>query len=209
MIESLRYTHLVPRLPKLTPKKDLRPEPEAPQNAAEQALAIVAPTYLDEDGHAAAWLPQPGEDAQSYAAFSLWLESGADVPPVQIAKNWAWVERRAAYKAWGATGIVPSESMRKDASLRACTMFKQTLALEGAKLLAAAASNSHPTMSVRECTKALKDVVTLERLLDGLSTENVSLHLTEADPFAGLTEDEQETLLRIEMARRARLEKGA
>lgn len=215
----LCYIGIVPPLPKpfhskLIQQPDLAaraalPEGTPLQSEAEQALAIVAPLAVTQEGQALPWLPQPGEDAQAYEAFSLWLESGAELPRVELAARWAWRERKQAFVQQGLTSLIPSEAMRKEASLRCTVALKRALFYEGAKLLAQAASNQHPTMSVRECTKALKDVVTLERLLDGLSTENVSLHLTEADPFAGLTEDEQETLLRIEMARRARLEKGA
>jgi hypothetical protein len=91
-------------------------------------------------------------------------------------------------------------------SMRAVQALKRYWFVELCKMLANAETSDHSAVTPREASRGLKDAISLERLLDGLSTENVSVHVTE-DPFEGLEPSEVETMLALEMTRRKRLGK--
>lgn len=184
------------------------PERPAAPTEAETALEVVAPGSTTDKGYAQPWAPQPGETAQEYEAFRLWLDSGLDRPNVSVAKRWAWRERKVAYDlAFGAVSLGGPEVAR-DKFARLVHSGLDLLAHELAKLLAQTAGNAHPSMTPKEVVSGAKTLLLMHRLLYGESTANVSVKVGEADPFDNMTDEEFALVAGIKMAAEARA-KGA
>jgi hypothetical protein len=118
-----------------------------------------------------------------------------------------WTNRKVAFDVCVGAISLGSPEARADNSRRALQMVKRLAMVELSKLLAAAETSPQPSMTLREISLALGRAIQLERLLDGQSTENVSVRTgseQQDDPYQGLTEDEFAIVAGIEMQRRAR-----
>lgn len=211
----------MPRLPRpfpaIPPKCDARVslinaslDRHEPQTEPEACLALVRPEVLVE-GQLPPWMAQPGETAQEYEAFRLWLDTQTEAPRTQLAKRMGWTNRKVAFDVCLGPTSLGSPEARADNSRRALQMVKRLAMVELSKLLAAAETSPQPSMTLREISLALGRAIQLERLLDGQSTENVSVRTGAEqtdDPYQGLTEDEFAIVAGIEMQRRARMMQG-
>jgi hypothetical protein len=174
----------MPRLPAQPPSPTIaaqcalgRFNPEPTEAERISAVETVRPggAGLLPEGCAQPWAPQPSEDAQEYAAFLMWAYSETPCPTHKLAKKWAWALRKEAWHEQ--VGNVPLGTPKEqDAqTLRAVQMVKSIVMSDLSKHLLRLREN-YPTMTVQEGAKTLKDMVLLERLIGGLSTERVEVN---------------------------------
>jgi hypothetical protein len=157
----------------------LQPEPtEAEQivdTLPEQPEPAFDPLALNVQGLAQPWCPQPNETAQEYAAFQAWLLADTVCPKFGPAVRFAWEQRKVATRALGADVVLASPEAFQRISAQCVQLALQWSFNELSKHLAASASVAHPGATMKETVGIVKDMATLARLLQGLSTENVSL----------------------------------
>ena len=133
------------------------------------------PMSLNAQGLAQPWCPQPNETAQEYAAFQAWLLADTVCPKFGPALRFAWEQRKVATRALGADVALASPEVLQKISAQCVQLALQWSFNELSKHLAASASAAHPGATVKETVGIVKDMATMARLLQGLSTENVSL----------------------------------
>ncbi len=149
------------------------------------------------------WCQQPCDTPSSFSAFEHYL---ALEPPRALSKlaalwalddlvRWrdecAWIERAFAIDAGRRT-----VGERDGRHLAIVQDTAELVTLEVRKLLRKAEAHDEPVLEVKELVKLMKDVVTLERLITGGSTENVAV-AAEFD-LSRLTMDEIETMRMLE-----------
>ena len=160
---------------------------------AEQVLAIVQPSAVHTDtGLARPWEPQPRETAAEYVAFQAWLLSDTACPSHPLARRMAWEQRMVAYKACGEALARSTPEVLAAMSSRCVHMALMWGMSEMAKHASAGATNPQPSSTMKEAMTVVKDAAMLARLLQGLSTANVSVRdgtETEFD-LTRLTDDE-------------------
>ena len=133
------------------------------------------PLALNAQGLAQPWCPQPNETAQEYAAFQAWLLADTVCPKFGPAVRFAWEQRKVATRALGADVVLASPEAFQRISAQCVQLALQWSFNELSKHLAASASAAHPGATMKETVGIVKDMATLARLLQGLSTENLSM----------------------------------
>jgi hypothetical protein len=152
---------------------------------AEQALAIVAPQTLNPDtGLARPWEPQPNETASEYVAFNAWLLTDSPTPNHPIARRRAWEQRRVAYEASGSALAQATPEVLAALSVRCVHLALVWGLAELSKHVANSAQTPQPGATMGDTVRIVKDAAMLARLLQGLSTENVSLHTEDLSTFS-------------------------
>jgi hypothetical protein len=142
--------------------------PEAPSDTFD-------PLALNAQGLAQPWCPQPNETAQEYVAFQAWLLSDTVCPKFGPAVRFAWEQRKVATRALGADVVLASPEVLQKISTQCVQLGLQWCFSEISKHVAAGASAAHPGATMKEATAIFKDMATMARLLQGLSTENLSM----------------------------------
>ena len=149
------------------------------------------------------WARQPCDDDASFAAFENYL---ALDPPRLISKlpRWpldqlvawrdecAWVERAHAIDMLDR----PGRNERDGRHLAIVYDAAELVTLEVRKLLRLAETREESVLETRELAKLLKDVISLERLVDGASTDNVAVAATD---LSRLSVEELEHLRALEV----------
>ena len=136
---------------------------------------VFDPLALNAQGLAQPWCPQPSETAQEYAAFQAWLLADTVCPKFGPAVRFAWEQRKVATRALGADVVLASPETFQRISAQCVQLALQWSFNELSKHLAASASAAHPGATMKETVGIVKDMATMARLLQGLSTENVSM----------------------------------
>jgi hypothetical protein len=140
-----------------------------------QALAHLS-TEAQTDG---AWLPMPGESAQAYYAFRMWLEQGALRPKVisRVSSVYSWDARALAYDDYRlANPQIPEQTPqeRHEQNLRTIQLQKHIVFTQCVKLMSALEASQAPAMTLEQLAKITDTLVKLERLETDQSTTNVS-----------------------------------
>lgn len=135
-------------------------------------------------GVAPPWAPHPDEDAQEFMAFTTWVESGLGEPHHAVARKWAWGLRKAAWQESLGTIPIGSQDARDANTLRAIQVGKAIIIAELIKILIATQRAGYPGMTLGEAARSLRHFVTLERLIGGLTTENVAVD------YSGLSDED-------------------
>jgi hypothetical protein len=156
------------------------------------------PLALNAQGLAQPWCPQPNETAQEYAAFQAWLLADTVCPKFGPAVRFAWEQRKVATRALGADVVLASPEAFQRISAQCVQLALQWSFNELSKHLAASASAAHPGATMKETTSIVKDMATLARLLQGLSTENVSVRDGTEANYELLSDDELVQLMQLE-----------
>ena len=156
---------------------------------------IIIPTEFDaERPH----MPQPFDTVESFAAFQAYLA----LPPPRrlsaLAKLWPLPQLTAWRESCGwverAHAVDRGDRNASDVDARHLRLLGDAAELaqiEIRKLLRQAETSPAQTIEVRELARLVRDVVQLERLVSGQSTENVAV--AEVD-LSALSLDEIETL---------------
>ena len=133
------------------------------------------PMSLNAQGLAQPWCPQPNETAQEYVAFLSWTLGDTVCPKRGIASKFAWEQRKVAMRAMGADFALASPEVLQKISAQCVQLGLMWCFSEISKHVAAGASAAHPGATMKETAAIFKDLATMARLLQGLSTENVSM----------------------------------
>ena len=174
----------------------LRPEPEPTE--AEVLLSAFDPLALNASGQAQPWSPQPGETAAEYAAFQAWLLADTCCPKHPLAQRRGWETRKVATRALGVDYALASPEVFQKISAQCVQLSLQWGFNELSKHLHASQSAAHPSATMKDTVAIVKDMATLARLLQGLSTDNVSVRDgTEAD-FSRLTDEQLVQYMKLE-----------
>ena len=175
------------RLPHRAPPR--LPAAATPWPTEAETAIVEARPELAEGLRLAPWGPQESEDIREYLAFWEWLQTGAAVPKTALAVRNRWSERAAAYAASGALDV-QGQARRDKHSLEVVQIAKTLAHMILAKHLMAERTQDHPGASLRDAMNQLKAAVMLERLLQGQSTDNVSVHVTEIPSLENLSDAE-------------------
>lgn len=139
------------------------------------------------------WGPQEGESAAEYAAFVLWRASETATPRHKLAKSQFWADRKQAWLEACGGVLAMSQEARDKTTLDALHVAKTLAQADLSKHLAAALQNSYPSTSAKDAVRILKDATILERLVGGLSTENVDVR-----DYAKLSDKDLAMLLELD-----------
>lgn len=140
-----------------------------------QALAHLSP----EAQVGGEWLPEPGESAQAYYAFRMWLEAGPSRPKVvsRISALHHWESRALAYDDYRlANPQLPEQTpqQRHEQNLRTIQLQKHIVFQQCVKLMSSLEASNAPAMNLDQLAKITDTLVKLERLETDQSTANVS-----------------------------------
>jgi hypothetical protein len=172
----------------MTQKLDLREliaDELAGPDALAQELARVFPEtaqQLEADGSPVPWLPLPKEPPLDYICFQWWRDAGPTRPRLRDrdrrAAKWNWSVRAAMYDEWTSTHpqdtLTTAEDMRKG-HLASIRIGGHLIKTELAKYAVQSDSSSQPIVSLESLVGMLEKLVKLERLLNGESTDNISV----------------------------------
>lgn len=168
----------------------------SPDEAFLRALSPNQKTLLlDKDNNSLPWLPLEQEPPLDYLAFALWRDAGPSRPDISpknsLAKRWNWHYRAALFdqnSTLSATeGLCTAEQALKS-EREIIYVAIQTIKNELAKFAKQSAQSSQPVMTPEAMIGALEKLVKLERLVNGLSTENVSVRT--GNDYSRLTDEE-------------------